>query len=162
MVEIVDNLFIGSQEDYEFNVKGKEGWWVIHACKDPYHRRALGYKSRGAPKDHPEYLYAFRGNRLILNLVDADDFLYIPGEIMDTALDFIQRGLSMGNKVLVHCNQGQSRSAAIGLLYMAVHGLIPRQTFEEAEKAFIAIYPVYQPGKGIREFLINNWQSYCK
>ena len=38
-----------------------------------YHRQALGYRSRGAPKDHPEYLVARRGNRLILNIVDAND-----------------------------------------------------------------------------------------
>ncbi len=162
MIEITDNLFIGSQEDYEFNVKDREGWSVVHACKEPYHRKTLGYKGRGAPKDHPEYLFAVRGDRLILNLVDANDPDYVPGRIIDEALAFIDRGLDSRKKVLVHCNQGQSRSAAIGFLYMAVHRLIPSQTFEDAEKAFISIYPGYLPGHGIRGFLKNNWSFYCK
>ncbi|MDZ7721064.1 MAG: hypothetical protein U5K72_19745 [Balneolaceae bacterium] len=69
MTEIQPNLFIGNENDYEFNVKDQEGWSVVHACKEPYHRQALGYSGRGAPKDHPEYLMAKRENRLILKLV---------------------------------------------------------------------------------------------
>lgn len=160
MVEVIKNLFIGCQDDYEFNVKGKQDWFIVHACKEPYHRQALGYGGRGAPKDHPDYLFAVRGNRLILNLVDADDPAYIHGEVIKTALDFMYQGLNSGKKVLVHCNQGQSRSAGIGLLYMAVHDLIPNQTFEDAESAFNRIYSAYQPGMGIRRFLKNNWTSF--
>ena len=160
MVEVTKNLFIGCQDDYEFNVKGKHGWFIVHACKEPYHRKTLGYKSRGAPKDHPEYLFAVRGDRLILNLVDADDPAYIHGEVIKTALDFIYQGLNSGKKVLVHCNQGHSRSAGIGLLYMAAHDLIPNQTLEDAECSFTRIYSEYQPGKGIRRFLKNNWAYY--
>ena len=162
MIEVADNLFIGDQNDYETNVKGKDGWVVVHACKEPYHREALGYKGRGAPKDHPEYLHAMRDNRLILNLVDADNPDFIHGEVIFTALDFISEGLLSGKKVLIHCNQGRSRSAGIGLLFMAVYDLIPNQTLEDAEAAFISMYPLYQPGKGIREFLGNNWLSYLK
>ncbi len=160
MVEVTKNLFVGHQNDYESDVKGKDGWFIVHACKEPYHRKALNYKGRGAPKDHPEYLLAVRGNRLILNLVDTDNPAYIHGEIIKTALDFIYQGLNSGKKVLVHCNQGRSRSAGIGMLYMAVHGLIPNQTLEDAESTFICIYSEYQPGKGVRNFLKNNWSSY--
>lgn len=116
MKEIYPNLHIGSQDDYENIVKHQDGWFVIHACKDPYHRQALGYTGRSAPKEHPEYLIAYRGNRLILNLVDAPDPAYIPKEIIDEAIKAI--GINIVNhKVFVHCNQGQSRSAVIGLLF---------------------------------------------
>ena len=71
MIEIFPNLFIGTEQDYEFNVKGKPDWVVVHACKEPYHRRELRYTTLGAPKGHPEYLIARRERRLILNLVDA-------------------------------------------------------------------------------------------
>jgi len=37
MKEIVHNLYIGSQDDYEHIVKQEPGWRVIHACKEPYH-----------------------------------------------------------------------------------------------------------------------------
>jgi hypothetical protein len=46
MVEIAKNLYIGSQDDYELNVKFQTDWFVIHACKEPYHRQALGYTGR--------------------------------------------------------------------------------------------------------------------
>lgn len=71
MKEITKNLFIGSQEDYEQDVKFQPDWFVIHACKEPYHRQALGYTGRAAANTHPEYLIAERENRLILNLVDV-------------------------------------------------------------------------------------------
>ena len=58
MIEIYPNLFVGDQGDYEYQVKGQDGWAVVHACKEPYHRQLLGYRTRGAPKGHPEYLYA--------------------------------------------------------------------------------------------------------
>lgn len=162
MIEISSNLFVGDQNDYEYKVKGNEGWFIAQACKEPYHRKELGYTGKGAPKEHPEYLIARRKGRIILNLIDAKDPEYIPKEIIDAALDFIQKGLKLGKKVLVHCNQGESRSPSIGLLYMAMNGLIPNKTLNEAEEAFRCIYPNYQPSAGMRGFLINNWSLYCK
>ena len=162
MVEIYPNLFIGSEQDYEGKIKGKEGWWVVHACKEPYHRQALGYRTRGAPKDHPEYLVARRGHRLILNLVDASNPAYIPKEIIDAALEFIDQGIREGKQVLVHCNQGESRSPSIGLLYLAAFtDVIPSASLCEAEEAFLQIYPYYRPGKGMRGFLVQHWETYC-
>ena len=114
MVEITKNLFIGNQEDYEYNVKRKTDWFVVHACKEPYHRMLLGYKGRSAPKEHSEYLIGIRENRLFLNIIDADNPNYIPKEIIDAAIDFIESSLSSGSKCLVHCNQGESRSPSIG------------------------------------------------
>ena len=52
MKEIYPNLHIGSQDDYENIVKQQDGWFIIHACKEPYHRQALGYSGQGAPKTH--------------------------------------------------------------------------------------------------------------
>ena len=163
MIEIYPNLFIGNQDDYEFNVARQPDWAVVHACKEPYHRAALGYRGRGAPKDHPEYLVARRGNRLILNMVDADNPAYIPQEIVDAALQFIAEQLAEDIKVLVHCNQGMSRSPGIGLLYLAKHtDKLPNDTFAKAEQAFREIYPAYNPASGIRGFMQANWELYAK
>jgi predicted protein tyrosine phosphatase len=159
MIEIYPNLFIGTEQDYEYQVKGKPDWMVVHACKEPYHRRELGYTSRGAPKDHPEYLIARRGNRLILNLVDAPDPNYIPKEIIDSALDFIREGLS-SHKILVHCNLGESRSPSIGMLYLAINtDKLPKE-FPAAEQSFRRIYASYNPSSGMRGFLAKNWDGY--
>lgn len=161
MIEIYPNLFIGIADDYELSVKGQTDWVVVHACKFPYHRDELGYKS-AASKNHPEYLIARRGNRLILNLVDAPNPAYIPKEIIDAALEFIHAGLSGSHKVLVHCNLGESRSPSIGLLYLSVHtNKLPKE-FIAAEKMFRQIYPPYNPGAGMRGFLVKNWGNYVR
>lgn len=160
MIEIYPNLFIGIADDYEFKVKEQKGWSVVHACKEPYHRRELGYTSRAAPKDHPEYLIAKRENRLILNLVDAPNPAYIPKEIIDVALEFIHKELNEGYRVLVHCNLGESRSPSIGLLYLATYLQKLPKEFSLAEDKFRQIYPSYNPGAGMRGFLTNNWTSY--
>ncbi|MDR1908375.1 MAG: dual specificity protein phosphatase family protein [Spirochaetaceae bacterium] len=122
MIEIYHNLFIGAEQDYESKVSGRPDWFVVHACKESYHRRLLDYTGRGAPKEHPEYLIARRSNILFLNLADADDPAYIPKEIIDSALNFIDEALSNDNPCLVHCNQGESRSPSIGLLYLVSQG----------------------------------------
>lgn len=162
MIEVHPNLFVGAQEDYEFQVRGQSDWMVVHACKEPYHRQALGYTSRGAPKNHPEYLIARRGNRLILNIVDADDPNYIPKEIIDSSLDFIKNALNQSHKVLVHCNRGESRAPSIGMLYLAVNtDKLPKE-FSAAEQGFLQIYPLYNPSLGMRGFLAKNWSSYVR
>jgi len=147
--------------DYESTVALQPKWWTIHACKDPYHRTLLGYTSHAAPKDHPEYLSARREKRLFLNIVDAHDPDYIPKEAIDKALAFIAEGLQAGEKVLVHCNQGESRSPSIGLLYLAGSaGVISKATLAEAEEDFRRRYPPYNPNPGMRGFLERHWNHY--
>lgn len=164
MIEIYPNLFIGNENDYESRVKHESGWCVVHACKIPYHRQALGYSTNAAPKTHPEYLIARRGNRLILNLVDAPDPAYIPKEIIDAALEFINTSLgTTGSRVLVHCNEGCSRSAGIGLLYLAKFtDKVPKGNFIEAEAVFRTLYQPYNPKGGMRGFMTGNWKEYSQ
>jgi hypothetical protein len=162
MIEIFPDLWIGTENDYEFEVKGKPGWGIVHACKEPYHRQLLGYKTRGAPKGHTEYLFAKRDRKLYLNLVDAPDPAYINKTIIDVALEFIHDELTNKQKVLVHCNLGESRSPSIGLLYLAIYSDKLSETFIDAERDFRQIYPNYNPGSGMRGFLINNWEEYLE
>jgi len=155
MKEIYPNLFIGSEIDLNKIACNIDEWYIIHACKEPYHRIALGYTGRAAPKDHPEYLIAEREGRLILNLVDAPDPSYIPKEIIDKALDTINKKIA-DQKVFVHCNQGMSRSAVIGMLYLRSRGILPDDFFE-AENKFKELYPLYTPNSGMRIYAMNNW-----
>ena len=161
MKQIYQNLFIGDEKDYENDVKYQEAWSVVHACKEPYHRQALGYAGRACSKDNPEYLVARRGDHLILNLVDVDNPDWISPIIIDTAIEFIFEQLERGHKVLVHCNQGHSRSAGIGLLFLAYMGLYKDSSFLDAEKAYSIIYPAYNPAAGIRDYCMSNWLKYC-
>ena len=163
MVEIYKNLYIGNQDDYERTVRGQENWAIVHACKEPYHRQALGYAGRAASKDHPEYLIAKRENRIILNLVDVDNPDWISPIIIDEAIKFIKTNLDSGKSVLVHCNQGMSRSAGIGLLYLATQDIFKSDTFETAESKYKTdFYPSYNPAQGIRGYIFRNWDKYSQ
>ncbi len=163
MIEIISNLFIGHQGDYEHQVKEQDGWAIVHACKEPYHRQLLGYTVRGAPKGHPEYFFGERGDRLYLNLVDAPNPAHIPKAIIDKAMAFIHEKLWKSLKVLVHCNQGESRSPGIGFLYLLGHtDALPKTSLDEALAAFQKVYPTFRPGGGIAGFIAQHWSEYAE
>ena len=162
MIEICKNVYVGNEMDYETNVKHQAGWAIVHACKEPYHRQAVGYLGRACSKDHPEYLLAHRGNRLMLNLVDVDNPDWIHPKIVDEAIQFIDEKLNANNKVLIQCNQGLSRSAGLGMLYLAHVGIFTNMTFASAEDKYKKIYPSYAPAGGIRGYIRQNWLAYCK
>lgn len=156
MQVVAPGLFVGSQTDWE-GLPEDHGMAVVHAAKEPFHRQALGYAGRGAPKDDPEYLFARRGDRLIMNLVDVADPAYVSRELIDAAVEFIAEQRADGRQVLCHCNQGRSRSPTIAMLVMAKS--LPAK-FEDAEEAFREIYPAYEPANGMREFARMNWDDY--
>ncbi len=160
MIEIHPKLYVGSETD-EQGVRNRSGWFIVHACKEPYHRQALGYTGRAAAKDHPEYLIARRPGRLILNLVDVDDVNYVAAEIVDTALEVIHQNLGSG-QVLVHCNQGASRSPTLAMLYLARHtDRLKGMAWSEAQAAFKTIYPPWAPARGMADYARLNWTRYA-
>lgn len=160
MIEVAKNIWVGSESDYESKVQFEpSGWSTIHACKEPYHRKAVGYNDRGAPKTHPEYLFAERERRLMLNLVDAPNPAFFSKVIVDKAVDWAKDELAAGQSLLIHCNEGRSRCGLISLCLLAGLGLAP-DTFEQAEIWFRDLYPPYQPGNGVRGFLVKNYHLY--
>lgn len=161
MKEVYPSLFVGNEAD-AYSVLNQSGWFVIHACKEPFHRQALGYSGRGALKTHPEYLIAKRDNRLILNLVDAADPAYIPKEIIDAAIEAIHQNI-LQRKVLVHCNQGMSRSPTIAFLYLARHtNVFSSDNLVTSLNEFKKLYPAYAPANGVEIFAQTNWNEYVK
>lgn len=141
----VFGIWIGDESDYESN-KDKP-WSFVLAAKEPFHRKAIGYTTPGAPKGNPEYLICRRPNKLILNLVDADQVDFIIPEVIDSAIAFIEAEKQNGREVCVICNQGKSRSASIAFLYLFKNRLC--RSLEE----FRAFYPKYAPGRGMAEFV---------
>lgn len=159
-VQVMDNLFVGDAKDVKL-FKGQPKTFVIHACKEPYHRDALGYTGKAAPRNNREYLIARREGCMILNLVDPDTVKYIPQEIMDAAITEIGTQLSLGNRVYIHCNEGKSRAPTIALLYMAGNTNILRTpSLGEAVSDFMKIHEAYNPSKGMMEYLFDNWSRY--
>lgn len=156
MIEVCSGLFVGSAADEEA-ISGQEGWYVISAARDPFHREALGgYTGRGAPKGDPEYYMAYRDDRLILNLVDAADPAYIPEVVINAALDAIRENRGSKLDVLIHCNQGHSRAPTIAFLYMHRQGALP-DDFELALEHFGRIYTDFAPAKGMLEYARAHW-----
>lgn len=159
MKKIIENLYIGNQQDYE-NTFFNDEFSFLLAAKEPWHREALGYKGRACDKTHLEYLIARRENKLILNMVDAPSGLFFDKGMIDTALNFVEEELEKGRKVMIACNKGESRSASLGLLYLIKYGHIQGVTLEDCEAEYLKIYPEYNPGKGIREFVKEHWIEY--
>ena len=160
MIEVFSILFVGN-EAVASNVLHTSGWFIVHAGKEPFHRQALGYTGRGAPKDHPEYLVAERDGRLALNLVDAPNPAYIPKEAIDAALEAIHKNISQ-SKVLVHCNQGMSRSPTIALLYLLKHTQeLKFESLSSVLEKFKALYPAYGPAGGMSGFIEKYWLEYA-
>jgi predicted protein tyrosine phosphatase len=161
MIEVYSKLFVGNEYDYYSIVSRDSGWAVVHACKEPFHRQALGYTGRAIAKTHPEYLVARRGNRLILNIVDTDNPQFYSRDMIKQSLDFVDEMRTEEMKVLIHCNQGESRAPSIALLYLATRlKALPMDSFEVAEKQFRILYSRYSPKFGIREHIRQNWQYY--
>lgn len=154
MKEVLPNLYVGNDIDWDMQVKGLPNWAVVHCAKEPYHRAALGYTTPGAPKSHPDYYYIRQGQELTLNMVDAKDPKFISLDMMKAAIAFIHSELVRKRKVLVHCNQGHSRGPTTALLYMA-RGL--PDNFKAAQKAFRQKYALYTPAMGCEEFARQNW-----
>lgn len=157
MIQVTDNLFVGSLVDFD-TLPSPSDYQIILAAHEPCHRKALGYTTKGAPKDSPEYLFAFRnGHQLILNAIDAPDPKYISKPMIDEAVKFGRAALDGGKKLACFCNQGLSRSPTIAMLILAptLHA-----DFITAEEQFNALYPAYKPGKGMRGFAMENWAHY--
>jgi hypothetical protein len=158
MIKIDKNLYVGNLIDYD-NVQNDPNFYFIQACKEPCHRNAVGYTGRSVEKTHPEYLFANRPNRLILNMVDTPTGKYFDKILFDKSIEFINKHVKLNQDVLIHCNQGMSRSPSIGLLYLAMTKKINSTTFSSAKEEFIRIYPEYNPS-GVQEFLIDNWNYF--
>lgn len=165
MKEIIPGLSVGDGGSFEL-VKDNPSWFIISAAKEPWHRQALGYTGRAAPKEHPEYLAAYRTRHMIMNLVDPNDAKWIPHELVDAAIDEIAAKLEDGFEVLVHCNQGESRAPSIALLYLLTEG---REEFNGCENGDEVMdvfrqefYEDYNPSDGFAQFIRGNWQTFWK
>jgi hypothetical protein len=159
VIEISNRIWIGNQEDAEYGWRYRNNWAFVHACKEPWHRQFVGYKTRAAPKDSEEYYYAIRGREIALNMVDVENPDWFHMDTIKLTMGFISKYVEHYN-VLIHCNQGESRSPSLGLLYLATVGEIPNESFNIAELTFAKKYKLYNPKPGIREHLKKHWEDY--
>jgi hypothetical protein len=150
LVEVCPGLFVGSDEEWLHDTTNDQAY-VIGAAKEPWHREMLGYKTKSAPEG-PQRLVARNGSVMALNLIDVRELgpgehCYIPDEVIDQALAFIEEGLSAGRHVVIHDPQGTSSAPGIAFLYMHDKGLVSKVG------EFKEIYKSVEPHAGMKEYI---------
>ncbi len=162
MVEVYPGVFVSHKGDCPLHgAQLAEHWAIVHAYP-ACHRKALGYATLLAPEG-PEQHLARQGNHLLLNMIDTDQpEHYHKAALIDPALAFMDEMRAQGTSILIHCEQGMSRSPSLALLYLATRlGALPTESLGAAERAFKARYPRYAPGYGIWAHLNQHWAEYC-
>ena len=160
MIKMDDiDFYVGDIHDA--SAVNDDEWAVVHATQT-FHYRLFGWnRTHNKPdKAHPNYIFYEKENRLSLNWVDGAAYLYNWSgvETFNKILDFIEKWLPK-RKVLVHCDQGNSRAPSLCLLYLAKRSnTLKNDSYDEARKKFMEIYPVYSPG-GIGDYLRDNWNN---
>jgi hypothetical protein len=147
IVEVKHNLFVSDIEGCKKGLNKSDA--IIHACRFPCHQKLIG----AVNNQHPNYLFYETEKDLYLNIIDPEEPLFFK-ETFNTALSFIERHIEK-RKVIIHCNNGQSRSPTIAMLYM--FGNLP---YREAQDKFSEIYPYYDPGYGIDWYMKLNWNIF--
>lgn len=137
-------------------ISGSDSVAVVHACKSPCHQLAVGYRGN-LPSSHPNYLVLEQENDLFLNIIDPVGPLFMP-PLFSAFLEFASKHWGQGKKLLIHCNQGESRAPSLAMLFLAKKlSVIPDSSYEAARLEFERIYSTYKPGRGIEIYFSKNW-----
>lgn len=164
MFELIENVYIGSEADY-YQIQNTPNWAVLHCCKHPFHCLFVGYKGNLSPM-HPDYALKRLGNEMALNLVDMDRFsptyLDFNRKMFEVAFAFLDEYREKGYKMLIHCNQGESRAPTLGMLYVARLGAYNYVGFEESVQRLRMVYPQYAPKNNIYQTVAALWQDFVK
>lgn len=159
MIQILDTrLHIGTRLDA--TLRNDDAWAVVNTAKT-VHCEIMGWGNR-PPSDHPNYVEFEDGQLLSFNWVDGPaslfDYQRRGVERFIQALDFIDRWYPTKD-ILINCDQGQSRSPTLALLYLAKRlKRIPDTSFHDARMEFQMVYLAYAP-KGIAEFVSDHWDE---
>ena len=108
MKEIHERIFVASDLAC---TRGNSRLVVVHACKNPCHQRGIGYRGN-LPNTHPNYLVLEQDYDLFLNIIDPPGPLF-NSQLFSSFLSFAIKHWGSGKKLLVHCNQGESRSPSL-------------------------------------------------
>lgn len=156
MRKVHERLFVGTDSDCFHE---REAWVAVHACKNPCHQRAVGYRG-SLPGSHPNYLVLEKGSNLYLNMIDPPVPRFMPA-LFTEFLRFARGHWNAGKHILIHCNQGESRAPSLALLFLAkVVGILASESFDSARQAYLKFDPAYSPGRGIQIYLREHWNEW--
>jgi Predicted protein-tyrosine phosphatase len=160
MQKVAPNLYVGTAPEALYTLTQSAEWRLVNVAKTTHLK--LHHWSR-PDKSSPYYVIHETPQWISVNWVDADQASYfnynnLGVSVVKQVLAFIQKSLQEGKNVLISCDQGQSRSPSVALLYLAkILHTIPNTNYAEARQAFTKIYPYYQPALGISTFLAEHW-----
>lgn len=135
---VADNLYVADME----GCKRIDDEAIIHACKYPCFKSVKSESNLFVCKDD-----------LYLNMIDPEKPLF-HNNLFEAALRFIHKNI-FHRKVVVHCNQGQSRSTTIAMLY-----LFKDLVYSDAQDEFSELYPNYNPSLGIDTYMETHWSEF--
>ncbi len=162
MKEVAPNLYIGTIHEGSRILSHPEEWRLVNVAKT-LHLNIHGWSTTGKYSKHPHYIIYEEPTYITVNWVDGDahlfDYDHNGVNVVKQLLAFIQKNLQDDKKVLITCDQAQSRSPSVALLYLAkVLHTIPDTSYDDARSEFVKIYPGYAP-KGITDFLRAKWNE---
>lgn len=141
MRSVYQGLYVSSRRDC---FTGNDNWAVVHACG-------------GYCLDNYKFTVLEVGKNLYLNMKDRDTPHFVRS-MFKRFLEFAFSYWSNGYNILVHCYAGESRSPSLALLFLAKSlKVIPGDCFEIARFEYELMDPGYFPGRGIENYLRNNW-----
>lgn len=150
MLEISPDLFIGTIADIgrmPLTVNLSSKW---HKAQHP-----------DLNPQHHCYIIHEDPTLLSVNWVDGPAAYFdYQGQGVNTCeriLDFLSRHKDQPR--LIVCDQGMSRSPSIAMLYLAKRHYGEAIGYDKAYEIIKLLYPTYNPGSGITEFLKNNWND---
>lgn len=150
MIEL-ERIETGGQDSCQHYPAGTA---LVHACKS-CHSKLCGQPA----KDAADYLFAEDDGELYLNMIDPKTPLFRL-DLFRKALDWMERRWKDGQTVVIHCDQGQSRSRSLALLLAARVGLIPSSGFFPAAATFSAqTGRPFRPSAGIVLFMQSHWRE---
>ena len=139
MRQVYKGIYVSS-EKYCFS--GNSEWAVVHASNC---------------KKMKNFITLQEGSNLFLNMEDRETPHFVRS-VFKEFLAFTYNYWSLSYRILIHCYRGESRSPSLALLFLA-KGLeiITSDSYEEAKFEYELIDPGYLPGRGIKNYLKNNW-----
>jgi hypothetical protein len=121
---------------------------ILHCAKEPWY--VDGLKNQGVPVC--SNVLRTNAREMALNMIDAEKASFFPDEMINAGLDFITDTFAEGESILLHCNQGISRSPSMAFLWMFEHGFLDKE-FRYAVPQFKKIYKDWGPANGIWDYL---------
>lgn len=94
-----------------------------------------------------DQIIRWRGGRCVYHSVPLRDHQPVPEELLDHMVRWIDRHLSDGTRVAVHCQAGMSRTPAVAVAYFCHRGM----TFDDALRTIRERHPITNPSRIVLE-----------